>query len=291
MKKHERRRLITQAISFAFSNGYLPGFTKRSAGGNLYAGALKKLCLPGLNCYSCPGAVGACPIGALQAVLGSGTFRISLYVFGFIGLVGMLFGRLICGWVCPFGFLQELLWKIPGKKKRKNLPGHGRLLRLKYVILGIVVLVPMAETVLTGAGSPAFCAWLCPSGTLLGGISQLLLNPELGSAVGVRFFIKLFVLLAILIGAVLTYRPFCKYLCPLGALYSLTNRVSLYRYEIDTDACVQCGACQSVCGMDIRVWETPNSPECIRCGRCKAACPKHAIVSSKEKWEKRLIGE
>lgn len=288
MKKNERRRLITQAISFAFSNGYAHGFTARSRGGHLYAGALKNICLPGLNCYSCPGAVGACPIGALQAVLGSGTFRVSLYVFGFIGLMGMLFGRLICGWVCPFGLVQELLYKIPLRKKRKNMPGHRKLLKLKYILLALLLLVPMLETVLKGSGSPAFCAWICPAGTLLGGIPQLILDPGLRSAAGLRFIVKLVLLLAVLVLSVLVYRPFCKYMCPLGALYSLANPVSVYRYVIDTDKCVKCGACQAVCGMDIKVWEDPNARECIRCGRCKAACKQKAIRSSKEIWEERI---
>ena len=288
MKKHERRRLITQAISFAFSNGYVTGFTKHAKNGSLYAGALKKICMPGLNCYSCPGAVLSCPIGALQAVLGSGTFRVSLYVLGFIGLIGMLFGRLICGWICPFGFIQELLYKIPFKKKRKNLPGHSKLIRLKYVLLGLVVLVPMLGTVLKGTGYPAFCAWICPGGTLLGGVPQLILNPELKSAAGFRFAVKLVLLILILALGVITYRPFCKYLCPLGALYGLMNPVSLYRYKVDAQKCISCGACQTVCGMDIKVWETPNSPECIRCGRCKAACPQKAITSSKEDLEAKL---
>ena len=289
MRRHEKRRLITGAISFAFSNGYLAGFYKRAAGGNLYRGALKKLCLPGLNCYSCPGAIASCPIGALQAVLSGGAYRLSLYVLGFIGLTGMLFGRLICGWVCPFGFLQELLYKIPGVKKRKSLPGHRVLTRLKYVILGLTVLIPMAGSIIKGTGYPAFCAFLCPDGTLLGAVPQLILNPSLRSAAGARFIVKLAVLLAVLFAAVKSYRPFCKYLCPLGALYALCNPVSLYRYRIDENKCTGCGTCERVCLMDIRVREAPNARECIRCGRCKAACPEKAIVSSREDLEAKLI--
>ena len=84
----------------------------------------------------------------------------------------------------------------------------------------------------------------------------------------------------LLVLSVLVYRPFCRYLCPLGAVYSVFNPIALYRYSVDGQACTQCGACQKACPMDIPAYQTPNSPECIRCGKCKAACPHGAICSS-----------
>ena len=90
------------------------------------------------------------------------------------------------------------------------------------------------------------------------------------------------VLLAVVVVSIKFYRPFCKYLCPLGAIYGLFNPIALYRYRVQESACVHCGSCQQACGMDIPVWEKPNSIECIRCGKCKAACPTGAIHSTAE---------
>ena len=101
-----------QAGAALLTNLHLPNFIK----GGLYQGKGKTVCVPGLNCYSCPAASGACPIGAFQAVAGSSRFRFSYYVTGFLILLGVLLGRFICGFLCPFGWFQELLHKIPTKK-------------------------------------------------------------------------------------------------------------------------------------------------------------------------------
>ena len=154
IKKHSRIRLWFQAAWFALTNGYVRGYTK----GMIFNGGTKVLCLPGLNCYSCPGALGACPMGALQAVLGNASYRVSLYVFGCIAAMGVIFGRLICGWMCPFGLFQDLLYRIKTKAKRKNLPGHKYLKYLRYVILVVfpILLVSVMLDV-TGSGMPWFC--------------------------------------------------------------------------------------------------------------------------------------
>ncbi|MGN0708107.1 MAG: 4Fe-4S binding protein [Faecalibacterium sp.] len=278
-KRHSRIRLLTQAVWFALTNGYAQGFLK----GKIYTGSSKQFCVPGLNCYSCPGALGACPIGALQAVLGSKQYRFSCYVLGTLMMFGAAVGRFICGWLCPFGLVQDLLHRIPLFKKIKTLPGHRWLRYLKYVVLALlVILLPATVRDFTGMGSPWFCEWLCPSGTLLGGVPLMSLKPNLRSAIGFHFWWKLSILIIILVTAIKVDRPFCKYLCPLGAFYGICNPVSIYRLRVDTDKCVKCGACQRACGMDIKVWEHPNDPECIRCGACKAACPTGAITSSME---------
>ncbi|MBP5564136.1 MAG: 4Fe-4S binding protein, partial [Lachnospiraceae bacterium] len=111
--KRQTIRLIIQAVTFALTNGYIKGWLS----GKIYKGKLKIICVPGLNCYSCPGALGSCPVGSLQAVLRSGRYKVSLYVLGFIGLFGIIFGRLICGFACPLGLVQDLLYKIPFPKK------------------------------------------------------------------------------------------------------------------------------------------------------------------------------
>lgn len=283
-KLKKNLRLIVQALWTALTNGYVYGFRE----GKIYTGQAKNICVPGLNCYSCPGAFGACPIGSLQATLDSSSFKASCYVFGFLMLFGSLLGRFVCGWLCPFGLVQDLIYRIPlfKKKKRKNLPGHKYLIYLKYVILIVfVIILPSFVVDASGNGAPWFCEYICPSGTLMGGIPLTILNSGLRAAAGVRFAWKVALLALVLACDLIVYRPFCKYLCPLGAIYGLFNPIALYRFEVDKEACVKCGMCRQVCKMDIKVWETPNNRECIRCGECRHACPKGAIrcVSYKSK--------
>lgn len=281
VKRH--LRLCVQLGFTALSNGYAAGFAK----GTIFKGWTKQFCLPGLNCYSCPGALGACPIGSLQAVLASRNYQFSFYVLGFLMVVGALIGRFVCGWLCPFGLVQDLLYKIPFVRKWKNLPGDKVLRWLKYVILVLlVILLPMFAVDFIGQGLPWFCKYVCPSGTLMAGIPLTAVNEGLRSAAGALFWWKIGILVVLILLSVVVYRPFCKYLCPLGAIYGLFNPIAFYRLKIDKEACTKCHVCKKTCPMDIPVWEKPNSPECIRCGKCKSACPHGAIGSTMRRNEK-----
>ena len=267
-------RLIIQFAFTAVTNGYFKGFSN----GSIYTGKLKMFCVPGLNCYSCPGAIGACPMGALQSTLSSRDYKFAFYVLGILMLFGTVGGRFICGFLCPFGLVQDLLYKIPFVKKFKNFPGNKYLKWLKYVILAVfVVLLPMFVVDITGLGKPWFCEYICPSGTLLAGIPLVLMNESLRSAVGFLYAWKVVILVIIVLLSVVFYRPFCKYLCPLGAFYGFFNSVALYRFAVDENKCTSCGACKNKCGMDIPVWQKPNSIDCIRCGDCIKICPEEAI--------------
>ena len=267
-------RHLIQAAWAALTNSHVSGFVT----GKIYTGKLKNLCVPGLNCYSCPGATGACPIGSLQAVIGSWNFKFAYYVIGFLIFVGAILGRLVCGFLCPFGLIQDLLHKIPFFKKIRTFRGDKLLLKLKYVIfLVFVILLPLFLTDLMGQGAPYFCKLICPAGTLEGGLPLVLLNKAMRGAIGWLYIWKNTILIATIVLSILIYRPFCKYICPLGAFYSIFNKVSLFRYRIDGDKCVHCGKCAKVCQMNVDPVKTPNSPECIRCGRCRQACPKDAI--------------
>ena len=273
-KKLLRHRLFWQGAFAALTNGYWQGFAR----GRIYQGPLKKLCLPGLNCYSCPGALGSCPIGSLQAVLGSAEYRMAYAVVGFLLVVGALIGRLVCGWLCPFGLVQDLLHKIPWGKKRKTLPGEKLLRLLKYgVLVGFVIVLPLVVVDILGQGSPWFCKYICPSGTLLAGWPLVLQNPGFGQAIGWLFAWKNLILVILLVLSVFLWRPFCRYLCPLGAIYGLMNPISLWRMRVDAHSCTRCGACQKACPMDLPVRQRPNSPECVRCGQCRSACQPGAL--------------
>ena len=273
-KIRERTRLIIQLLFTALTNGYISGFL----GKKLYKGNLKQFCVPGLSCYSCPGALGSCPIGALQAVAGDRNYSLSMYVLGFLAMVGALAGRFVCGFLCPFGLIQDLIYKIPVSKVLRRIPGDRYLRYIKYVLLVLMVFIlPDRATNVIGQGDPWFCKWICPSGTLLGGIPQILSTPALQGALGFLFSWKMGILLLVLALSAVNYRPFCKYLCPLGAIYGLCNPISLYHLEVDQEKCTKCGACSKACGMGVDVPKIPNSPECIRCGKCTSVCPHDAL--------------
>ena len=267
-----RFRGLLQAGAALLTNLHLPNFLK----GGIYQGKGKAVCVPGLNCYSCPAASGACPIGSFQAVVGSSKFSFSYYITGFLILLGVLLGRFICGFLCPFGWFQELLHKIPTKKisTKKLKP----LTYIKYaVLLFMVVLMPMLITNDVGMGDPFFCKYLCPQGVLEGAIPLAAVNSGIRAALGTLFSWKLGILITVIVLSVLFYRPFCKWLCPLGAFYALLNKVSLFGMKVDKHKCVSCGKCAKACKMDVDVTKAPDHTECIRCGMCVRACPTKAV--------------
>lgn len=269
-------RKTVQSVWTVLTNSYIVGFFR----GKIYTGKLKNMCVPGLNCYSCPGSLGSCPIGSLQAVLGSAKYKISFYLLGFFLLIGTLLGRLVCGFLCPFGLIQELLYKIPFIKKIRTFRLDRPLRWLKYGILAVfVILLPLFIVDAAGTGSPWFCKWICPAGTLEGGVPLISTNPALQGVIGFLFHWKLAILLVTILLSILIYRPFCKYICPLGAIYALFNKVSVYRYHVDQEKCTGCGKCEKACPMQISPVRETNHLECIRCGECKEACSFKVITS------------
>lgn len=276
VKKSPGIRTAVQVIFTAITNSYVEGFAR----GTIYTGATKSICVPGLSCYSCPGARGSCPIGSLQAVLGSREYKFSFYLLGFFMLVGAALGRFVCGWLCPFGLFQDLLFKIPGIKKIRNVPKDRFLRYFKYVILLVfVVLLPLFVVDITGLGSPWFCAYICPSGTAMAGIPLVLMNQGLRAAIGWLFTWKVAILVFTIIVSTFIYRPFCRYVCPLGAIYGFFNRISLYRISLNSATCINCKQCENACPLNIPVLTQQNSSECIRCGKCTDICPTQALTA------------
>ena len=177
-------RSVIQALSAIVCNSNLAGFLS----GRIYQGEWKSVCLPGLNCYSCPGAIGACPIGSLQSFFSGTVLRFPFYVLGWLLLLGLVFGRWICGWLCPFGWLQDILYRVPLPKYGKTRLTY-RLSRLKRIwAVLFVVMLPLGLWLVSGIGEPAFCEYLCPAGTLEAAVPLLLVNdsladgPDLGGA-------------------------------------------------------------------------------------------------------------
>ena len=263
--KPSKRRVI-QLYAALLTNANVKGFFN----GQIYQGASKKFCDPGLNCYSCPGAVGACPLGSLQNALMESNTRLPAYIFGIIILFGLLLGRTICGFLCPLGLGQELLYKIRTPKLKKSRVTHI-LSYFKYVLLfALVVVVPMAFSV------PGFCEFICPAGTLEGGVG-LLSNPKNEGSLGMLgplFTWKFTLLILIAVACIFVFRLFCRFLCPLGALYGFFCRLALLGVKLDKTKCTDCGMCISVCKMDIK---HVGDHECVQCGDCISVCPTKAI--------------
>ena len=265
-------RKLIQLYSALLHNAHLKGFID----GEIYQGSAKYACAPGFNCYSCPGAVAACPLGALQNALASSGHRAGWYVMGILLLFGVTLGRTICGWLCPLGLIQELLNKIPTYKIKKS-----RITRvltwLKYVILVVFVLaIPLWYGLAHDIPVPGFCKYICPAGTFEGAIG-LLSNPgnaSLFGMLGILFTRKFTIMLIIGLACIFCYRSFCRFICPLGAIYGLFNKFCLVGVRVDQSRCNSCGACVRNCGMDVR---HVGDHECIHCAKCMDVCAQKAI--------------
>jgi polyferredoxin len=259
-------RRIVQVIALVAFNGHLAGFLK----GTVYNGSLKRICVPVLNCTSCPGALGSCPLGLIQSSILLGNYQLLVLTIGILLFLGGLLGRFICGWLCPFGLVQELLYKLPTPKYR---PGRqlSWLNYLKYIalVLFVFLLPALGLPYLNGS---AFCKYLCPAETLEAYLPLLAVQPSLMATAGFLFKWKLILLAVLVVLAVLICRPFCRYICPLGAVYGLLNRFSLLRPGVDREHCKKCGACQELCELGLDVANASDNPECIRCTQCFAGC-------------------
>ena len=272
--KPTKRRLI-QLYAALLVNANIKGFVS----GNIFTGNTKYFCVPGLNCYSCPGAVGACPLGALQNALAQSGTAAPYYVLGILVLFGLLLGRTICGFLCPVGLGQELLYKIKTPKLKKSR--YTRILSyLKYVVLAVfAIAIPLTYGLMdpaAGGPVPAFCKYICPAGTF-GGAIGLLINPnnaDLFPMLGPLFTWKFCVLAVICVACVFIFRAFCRFLCPLGALYGFFNKIALLGVKLDKNKCTDCGLCISHCKMDVK---RVGDHECINCGECMDVCPAKAI--------------
>lgn len=218
--------------------------------------ALKFFPCPILNCYACPVASFACPIGSIQHFIIIGT--VPFFVLGTLGLVGAVVGKMTCGWLCPFGFFQDMMAKVT--KIKYDIP---RILEYgQYATLIILVII------MPYWFKEPWFSKLCPQGTLEAGIPWILIDNDLRSQIGTLFSVKIGILAAFASAMVFTKRPFCRTACPLGAIFSLFNHFSLFHLSVSPEGCNDCGSCKSVCPVDLEVHKTPNHRRCIRCLQC-----------------------
>lgn len=271
-KNSSLKRRLVQVISALIYNADVTHWFN----GTISQTSLKKVCVPGLNCYSCPGAISSCPLGALQNTLASGKFP--FFITGFFLLIGTLFGRLVCSFLCPFGLFQELLFKIPSPKiynTKKLRPITRKLSLLKYVILAVMcIILPLVFFFKDAFASPFFCKLLCPEGTIFAGWPLVIMNETLRGTIGFLFSWKTILAIVFIVWSVFMFRPFCRFFCPLGAIYSFFNKNAIFGIKVDSAKCTHCNACVNSCKMDtLQI----NDRECIRCGECKSKCSFGAI--------------
>lgn len=254
------RRVWVQIGAALVTNSFFPAW-------------LKHVPCPGLNCYSCPAAAMACPIGSLQHF--AADHRFPLYLAGVLGLIGLSSGRLTCGWLCPFGLLQDLAYRLPTRKwsARVQVPRAidrlGRALPFGFLLLFVLVL-----PFLTGE---QWFSKICPAGTLEAGLPWLVLSEAIRSQAGWFFAFKVATLGVFLGWMVVTRRPWCRYVCPLGAIYALFNPISAFRLHADRQQCSGCGRCRRACPVNLDPITQASSMRCIHCLECVRACPEGAL--------------
>jgi ferredoxin-type protein NapH len=264
-------RRASQAFGLMIANLYISVIFRSE----IYKGPLKSVCVPFLYCHACPTANFACPIGTLQHY--SAIHKFPFFLIGHLMLIGLLVGRMACGWLCPFGLLQELMYKI---KSRKIVIPKIFSYFPYLVLVFLAILLPFFTT-------EHWFSKLCPVGTIVAGIPWVLWNPInpttgdptiLPGTVGLLFAVKIFLLAGFMYLFVVAKRPFCRYICPLGLFWSFFNKVSILKLEV-TPTCTKCDRCQDICPEDIKVYEDPNSRECVRCLEC-TKCEHVKVVCS-----------
>ena len=220
---------------------------------------LFNVCGAVFHCYACPLALFACPIGVTAQFS-------ALHVFPFMAVgtllvVGGMVGAFVCGWACPFGFMQDLAAKA--RTCRYELPawaGHFR-----YVVLvGAVLAIPF----LWGEGHALFICRVCPAGALEGAIpakvEQALANQPINEINNIKIWVTVFVVA----GMFVKFRPWCTLLCPLGAIFGLFNRWSALYLRFIPERCTSCKLCHTQCRVGLEPDRRANDPRCIRCLEC-----------------------
>jgi polyferredoxin len=187
-----------------------------------------------------------------------------IFVLAVVIIWFIIAGRLFCGKACPIGYAQDLIYKFPFFVKIKTFKWDKYLRLLKYLNVFVnIILLPILA--------------------FIGIIAQE--NEQAGPP-----RIILIILAAMAIFAMIIHRPLCKYLCPVGAVSSLFNKFSFYKYKTLNDKCHKCGICAKKCKMDIIPYKMKNSFECIRCGYCKKVCPKNAIITGFTQIHRQNLG-
>ena len=239
------------------------------------------LIYPYFFCVACPYAFAACPIGMLEwaFIPVYNALIILLYLISFILLMGVIFGRAFCGWACPVGLIMDIMYRIrpfffflsplyeKGLRIAEKMPSIPNPKYYKYMIL---ILIPVTSFI----GHKMAFTRIDPVGFIFASIPQTVIG---GYRPTVWYWVKLFLFLLVMAGALSVRRSFCRFVCPLGALYAPMNKISMTRITVDENKCVRCMMCRKACPMGVNIPESKRSAECILCGRCVDACNFDAI--------------
>jgi ferredoxin-type protein NapH len=250
--KWTTRRRTVQILSLFVTFGGFTGFTAMH------------LIYPFINCYACPLAVAACPVGIIQRFISLG--QIPWYPLGVISIYAITLGRAFCGWACPFGLLQDMLDKVRKKKIRVWKSAHKKAVLLKFAILGIAILLAWVTA------DVIYCK-ICPPATIEAALPYQI---EHGMQITALFTGRIVLFMSLMVAAIFITRFWCRYLCPFGALLAVFNRASLVQVNVDPEKCNECGACERTCPMDVEILKSKGSTECIKCGKCIDSCPRDA---------------
>lgn len=211
------------------------------------------------------------PIQQVLIVLGSGNAMISailplIIIMVLLLLTTIFLGRLFCGFACPVGAIQELLSRIKFKSNLKEQKSINFRIEtssklawiIRWIFFGVVVVFSLAWSV---------------------ALLQVL-NPFLGfsvfrNAFAVTILLPIITLIIVSIASIFIYRPWCRYLCPFGALAGETSKLSLMKIQ-RTDDCTDCGLCEKICPTQ-EASKSSKKGECYLCGRCIEICPQNAL--------------
>ncbi len=269
MKLEIRRHLVQLCVTLLYN----PNIFKASGSSGVYLPS-DQACVPGLNCQYCRYSAAGCPLGITQQAFAGGFTAIAWKTWGIFALFALLFGRMICGWACPIGFFQDLLDKVPLPKIPKSRITCC-LSYLKYIISAVFIIgLPFYTGHFTPRGMTAFCAKICPGNLMEAVILPNLMRGNWNNLALALDNSKFAGIMLLLTAMLVIYRPFCRFICPLGAFYGFFNKFALLGMKVEHNKCLNCHTCVRQCKMDIK---RVGDHECIGCGKCIAGCPANAI--------------
>ncbi len=222
-------------------------------------------------------------------------------------IIGILIGKSLCGWICPFGFIEDLVDLIKRKKGEPSLRTHESMIYIKYAVLGIAMFISLSFSAAKLAGvsrsyenalgifAVAPFTALSPAETLFATLPNLI--QDFSNAVATNqvdilagfsslpplFWVQLFIMIGVLIFAAYVPRGWCRYFCPHGAIMAILNRFSFIGLRRDPVKCAKggCRKCVEICPTRVPIldlpWEKFSDPECIYCLKCVDACENKAI--------------
>ena len=230
---------------------------------------------------------------------------------GIMLVVGAILGRFMCGWICPVGFLQDVITGIKGRVDAVEKRAHLYWIRLKYVLVTLAFLISgsLGLALYYGAGgdyrnslgplADGLFVAISPDGTLFGTLPTIFAGSWrfLGTARASDFafrnvsswlanipaltWLNIIILIGFVYAAWRIPRFWCRYVCPVGAIMAVTQKNSLLGMHRDPIKCSECKECETACPMQIPIldldWKKFNDSECILCMACIDACPAGAL--------------